>query len=161
MRGALQCPRKNCGELMRDTLDALGRVALVCDACARNRRGLCRDCGRKLHATNRRGTMRCEACAARRTAELTQAYESARYARRKAKMRRWGKRYRARKAIREHRRRYMETYRATHPRDAFDRAYGRAYMAARREDPVYRAQINTRKRELRALKKRERRECAA
>lgn len=147
---AIRCPRRNCGYLMSSTTDGMGRVAFVCEACARNRRGLCRDCPRALGYPNR---LRCPTCAVKRHLAAARKRDRERYPKRRRQVLAHHRRRNEIPAIREHRRRYMDDYRAAHPRDGLDRAYMRAYMASRRADPTYRARENARKRACRAQRR--------
>lgn len=132
---------------MTSTTDGMGRVAFVCDACARNRRGLCRDCPSALGYHNR---MRCPACAATRSRTADRKRDQERYPVRRSRVLEHHRRRNEIPEIRERHRQYMHAYRQAHPRDAWDRAYMRAYMASRRADPTYRARENARKRAWRA-----------
>lgn len=143
---AIRCPRRYCGLLMTPTTDGMGHVSFGCEACARNKRGLCRDCPRRLadgHA------LRCPSCSRARKLEQGRERDRARYPKRRHQVLARHRERAATSAIREHRRQYMAAYRASHPWDGLSRAYQRAYMAARRADPIYRAKQNARKRELR------------
>lgn len=146
---AIRCPRRYCGVLLELTTDGNGSVVAVCSACARNRRGLCRDCPRPRASHS----MRCSVCALARSRARELEKDRARYPKRRAKVLAHHKVRAAIPAIREHRRRYMVAYRHANPRDANSRAYQRAYMQARRADPLYRFRQNARKRELRAMAK--------
>lgn len=64
-RDRLVCERRFCGEKLQVEVDALGKVAYVCAACERNRRGFCRDCPSSLAARERpTHSLRCASCAA-------------------------------------------------------------------------------------------------
>jgi len=135
------------------TVDSLGRVAYVCPLCERNRLGLCRDCNAKRAPRS----MRCVKCRRARHLALDRARDRARYPIRRQQVLASHRKRNALPAVREHRRRYMQAYRANakhDPRDlAAQRTYQRVYMQQRRLDASYRAKQNARKRELRALKK--------
>lgn len=97
--------------------------------------------------------MRCQGCAKRRHLALDRERDRERYPRRRNDVLAHHNIRLRIPAIREHKRLYMHTYRATHPRDGLDRAYQRAYMQQRRQNAAYRNRQNARKRELRALAK--------
>jgi hypothetical protein len=145
---AIRCRRRYCGLWMTPTTDGQGRVTFVCAGCARNKHGLCRECPKSLADCH---AMRCPSCAKRRDLAISRERDRARYPIRRGNVLAHHRARQAIPTIREHRRRYMEAYRASHPRDGLDRAYTRAYMQKRRADPWYRAKQNARKRELRAL----------
>jgi hypothetical protein len=147
---AIRCPRNHCRLLMEAVVERSGHVVFVCSGCARNKRGLCRDCPRRL--TDRRW-MRCPSCAVARRRALDRDRDRERYPRRRLAVLADHKKRAALPSVREHRRQYMHAYRAAHPHDACGRAYNRVYMALRRADPAYRAKQNARKRELRHLAK--------
>jgi hypothetical protein len=64
-----RCPRYRCGEPLRFVTDGRGGVVAVCDGCALNRAGRCRDCHGPLPLGRVPGRrMRCEPCATRRLA---------------------------------------------------------------------------------------------
>lgn len=143
----LRCPRRYCGNVMELVTDGMGRVAAVCHDCARNRRGLCRDCPAPLPLAN---CMRCRKCGRARKLALDHVRDHARYPKRRHRViARLKARY-ADPVWREHRRRYMAAYRAVNQHGPFQRAYQREYMRVRRADPAFRAQQNARKRALRA-----------
>lgn len=147
---SVRCPRHYCGALLDASTDGMGRVVMRCLACARNRRGFCRDCPARLPSPRH---MRCAACNRERILERDRLKDRERYAKwRRSIIARLRERRRD-PEVREYRRQYMANYRAAHPRDGFDRAYQRVYMAARRADPEYRARQNARRRELKALRK--------
>ena len=150
----IRCPRKFCGLLMEPQTDGMGRVLFVCRGCARNKQGRCRDCPRRLSDPR---ALRCTICARERYLELARQRDRARYATRRDQVLAAHKARQAIPEIREHRRRYMMAYRASHPRDGLDRAYMRAYQQKRRADPAYRARENAQKRAARARKREQRR----
>jgi hypothetical protein len=144
------CPHKRCGAVMEAIIERGGTVRFVCPPCERNRRGLCRDCPAKLPGSR---FLRCRACGRARTLAADRARDRMRYpTRRKETLARHRERQRD-PAWRAHRAAYMRAYRSRAPRDGFDRAYQRVYMATRRADPRYLARQNARRRELRAMKR--------
>lgn len=145
---AIRCPRGFCGHAMETTTDGMGRVVFSCPACARNKRGLCRECPKSLTDPRQ---LRCPTCSRKRHLAQCRVRDRERYAARRNDVLRHHRERNARPEIREWRRRYMAAYRQAHPRDANDRAYGRAWNAARRADPAYRARENARKRKQRRL----------
>ncbi len=146
-RTDVRCSAANCGGLVEAFVVEFGRVAYSCRRCERKRKGLCRDCPSPTPSTHH---WRCARCAKRRKMELDRVQDRARYSKRRASVLASHKRRAAVPEIREYRRQYMRNFRKTHPRDDQDRAYGRAYMAACRANPAYRAKENRRKRRLRA-----------
>lgn len=47
----MKCPRRTCHGQVREVTDRLGRLFLVCDACARRNAGVCARCPRKVAGT--------------------------------------------------------------------------------------------------------------
>jgi len=147
---AIRCPRRYCGALLHITTDGMGHVVSTCPLCERKAHGLCRDCPRRLADSH---AFRCSSCAKARHLTLARERDRKRYPHRRKSVLRAHKQRAKIPAIREHRRQYMNAYRAANPRDANSRAYQRAYMQQRRADAAYRARQNARKRELRAAAK--------
>lgn len=131
----------------------MGRVAFLCDPCQRNKSGLCRDCPSKLAEPN---AMRCKSCAHHRRLEGQRVRDRLRYAARRKEVLAHHKKRNDDPAWREWRRNYMRAYRVANPRNDFDRAYMRVYMAKRRSDPAYREKYNARRRLRRANRRQER-----
>lgn len=47
----MKCPRRTCQGQVREVTDRLGRLFVVCDACARRKAGVCARCPRKVAGT--------------------------------------------------------------------------------------------------------------
>lgn len=139
----MRCTKHRCGGTIESVIGALGQVSYHCARCERKKRRICRDCDQ---GTPSAWHWRCLRCAKRHRRELERPRDRRRYAKRKKRtLARWKRRMQD-PAFRAHRAAYMAEYRRKHPRDAFDRAYGRAYMQALRSDPTYRAREQRRKR---------------
>ena len=63
---ATRCPRQHCGARLTIATNGAGRAIAVCEPCARNRAGRCRDCPALL---DRPTALRCAACQLRRNRE--------------------------------------------------------------------------------------------
>lgn len=138
----VRCGRRHCGEVMAPGTDGNGRVVFRCHGCARNRRGLCRDCP----ARKAPRSMRCLACRRTRHLELARRRDRERYPARRSQVLAHHKTWAARSDINARRVEYMRAYRERNPPDDQSRAYQRVYMRLRRQDPGYRADQNRRKR---------------
>lgn len=78
LRGRVTCPFRHgqgeCGALLEHHLDELGRAIVVCPACERRKRGICRDCPRPVYGRVRSAT-RCAGCARRAVRDAQRACE--------------------------------------------------------------------------------------
>jgi hypothetical protein len=154
------CRRRGCGSPLVAKMDALGRVAVGCPMCARNRVGLCRDCPKPVR---KKGAMRCAACRLRVKRALDNAAERRKYRTDEAYRQRqieFQRKRRERPEVRAQsaercRRRYMQLgkpkwsavdrekqkmWRKTHPRTREQKDQANAYRRHRRAtDPQWRA----------------------
>lgn len=119
--GAGVCPRRYCALPLRSGTDGNGRAVVVCDGCARNAAGLCRDCPAPVSGL----AMRCQRCATRRTDQR----RADRYVTRHADILEQKRRYRTQPDVVARARAYGARYRADHPtrRDDLDRLYHREW----------------------------------
>lgn len=136
----LVCRRRGCGAILDvEVVGSLGMLRESCPRCARNKRGLCRDCPRPLARPRH---MRCLVC--RRAAQLAaqrrcDAQRQADPAMRRARLDRM-RLQRARPEVRERRRLECKAWAARNPRDETDRAIARArYRLRYYQDPAFRA----------------------
>lgn len=122
MSAAIRCPRYRCTEVAR-VVAIGGTTRIVCTACERNQRGLCRDCPRRLENAR---ALRCRGCATLRRIRYDRRRASERHAERRPEDIVRQTAYRT--ANREKAREYLRQWRTRNPRDDRDRLYNRLNM---------------------------------
>lgn len=83
-----------CNAPLREVVDRLGRVGVVCDACERRVRGLCRTCPKPV-AGKVGWAYYCAGCKKRAAAEWNRRWVRQNRARKNASVRAWRRRQRA------------------------------------------------------------------
>jgi hypothetical protein len=133
---AIKCNRYMCGVRLVEKPDAFGGLTFVCPACARNKRGLCRDCPAPLTAKH---ALRCPGCAKRHLRNGQAASNRRRYRTADGRRRMLANNRRSRRnpAVLERNKKTQKAYREDHPveRDAATRLYFREWARNRRADP--------------------------
>ncbi len=126
----IHCKRNGCNAVLEPVTDSLGRVALVCRPCQRNKAGRCRDCSTGSVTSTRPGffPMRCDRCRDGHSKRLQRAARSrSYYANRRTRLAQMKNRYHAdaeaRAAILERNR----IYRQANPRTEVDKQLHRIY----------------------------------
>lgn len=125
----MRCPKKQCGAVLAERFDTIGRVVWECRACARFAAGICRDCPlprEKPDDMTHRASPRCTSCRVRHRKDLDRANQIRNRERKAARKR---ERYHADP---EFRRRCTEStvrYQKKIGRDDLTRAYERAMSA--------------------------------
>ncbi len=145
---SVRCPRRWCGQKLQERHEhELGRIALVCVGCEKNKVGKCRDCPAKL--TDYRA-MRCSACSLVQKRERGRTCASRRYKDDDARERHLAskKKSYAKPEVRARKLAYLADFRAKHPRvrDDGDRKYQRIWMQQARKKPAWRRRYNQQRR---------------
>lgn len=150
-----RCHRNRCRtRLTMDTVD--GVLVAVCVPCDRNKRGLCRDCPKKMetnpfHDTNGKNIrFRCDACALRHASALKKAAYDRDPEHYRVIRRRSNAQPHVKAGMRERHKKWLEKN-PPRPRNDFERElerrYKRAWAAQFYKDPAKLAEKNRKRRE--------------
>jgi hypothetical protein len=148
-----RCTRRACDTLLTPSIGKNGVVTFDCAPCARNARGLCRDCPSPLppprHPRGKKpDRMRCDPCTLKHSSKRKKAaYHLDPEHHRKLK-----RESSRRPHVKARQKRYQQQWQKDHPytADEYGRLYARTWMRDFLSDPAVRDRVNARRRELAA-----------